>query len=125
MVGDGDEVNDDTPVAMYYIGWNPTGIVFDQSINDGKLKAPRAVADGPANASVIEGWQKGLVGMKIGGVRELTIPSAMAYGEAGQGDDIPANTPLKFVVMAISPVEEVPMPQVLKDYYKRLYGTDF
>ena len=125
VVGDGDEVKDDTPVAMYYIGWNPTGIVFDQSINDGKLKAPFAIADGPANASVIEGWQKGLVGMKIGGVRELTIPSAMAYGETGQGDDIPANTPLKFVVMAISPVEEVPMPQILKDYYKRLYGTDF
>ena len=88
------------------------------------LKAPFAV-DGPAEAAVIEGWQKGIVGMKIGGIRELTIPSDLAYGETGSGEDIPANTPLKFIVMAIPPVEEVEMPQVLKDYYKRQYGTEY
>ena len=63
--------------------------------------------------------------MKVGGVRELTIPSDMAYGETGSGEDIPANTPLKFVVMAIPPVEEIPLPQILKDYYKRQYGIDY
>ena len=62
--------------------------------------------------------------MKIGGVRELTIPSSQAYGETGSGDKIPANTPLKFVVMAIPPVEEIPTPQIIKDYYKRQYGIE-
>ncbi len=123
LVGDGDEVKDDTSIAVYYIGWNPKGEIFDQSIDGDSLKAPSAV-DGPATASVIEGWQKGLVGMKIGGVRELTIPSSQAYGETGSGDKIPANTPLKFVVMAIPPVEEIPTPQIIKDYYKRQYGIE-
>ena len=123
LVGDGDEVKDDTSIAVYYIGWNPKGEIFDQSIDGDSLKAPFAV-DGLATASVIEGWQKGLVGMKIGGVRELTIPSSQAYGETGSGDKIPANTPLKFVVMAIPPVEEIPTPQIIKDYYKRQYGIE-
>ena len=124
VVGDGDEVKGDTKIAAYYLGWNPSGKIFDGSIDGDSLKAPLAV-DGPADAAVIEGWQKGLVGMKIGGIRELTIPSDLAYGETGSGEDIPANTPLKFIVMAIPPVEEVEMPQVLKDYYKRQYGIEY
>lgn len=124
VVGDGDEVKGDTKIATYYLGWNPSGKIFDGSIDGDSLKAPLAV-DGPADAAVIEGWQKGLVGMKIGGIRELTIPSDLAYGETGSGEDIPANTPLKFIIMAIPPVEEVEMPQVLKDYYKRQYGIEY
>lgn len=123
-VGDGEEAKEDTKIAVYYIGWNPSGKIFDQSIEGEFLRSPLNI-DGPASAQVIEGWQKGLVGMKIGGVRELTIPSDLAYGESGQGEDIPANTPLKFVVMAIAQPEEIPqpeMPKVLKDYYKKLYG---
>ena len=124
IVGDGDEVKGDTKIAAYYLGWNPSGKIFDGSIDGDSLKAPLAV-DGPADAAVIEGWQKGLVGMKIGGIRELTIPSDLAYGETGSGEDIPANTPLKFIVMAIPPVEEVEMPQVLKNYYERQYGIEY
>lgn len=126
VVGDGEEVKDDTNFAVYYIGWNPSGEIFDQSIDGDALKAPFAV-DGPATASVIEGWQKGLIGMKIGGVRELTVPSDLAYGEQGSGDKIPANTPLKFVVMAIPAPEEIPeaeAPQLIKEYYKRTYGFE-
>ena len=74
---------------------------------------------------MIGGWKKGIVGMKIGGVRELTIPSAQAYGEEGSGDDIPANTPLKFVVLAVPSISEPEMPQLIKDYYKKEYGVDF
>ena len=77
---------------------------------------------------MIEGWKKGLVGMKIGGVRELSIPSDLAYGKNGSGEKIPADTPLKFIVMAIPQPEEIPeveMPQLVKDYYKRLYGKEF
>lgn len=120
VVGDGAEVKDDTKFAVYYIGWNAKGEIFDQSINKGKLKAPFAV-NGPANTAVIQGWKEGLVGMKIGGVRELTIPADKAYGEKGQGDKIPANAPLKFVVMAIEKPAEIPqpeMPEIIKRYYR-------
>ena len=131
-VGDGEEIKDDSNVAMYYIGWNPTGEVFDQSIDGDKLKNPLPL-DGVGTASVIEGWRKGLIGMKIGGVRELTIPAAQAYGEQGSGEKIPANTPLKFVVMAIPSLgvekpAEIPQPEtpkIVKDFYKRQYGIDF
>ena len=41
IVGDGAEVKDDTKFAVYYIGWNAKGEIFDQSINNGKLKSPK------------------------------------------------------------------------------------
>ncbi|MGI8863721.1 MAG: FKBP-type peptidyl-prolyl cis-trans isomerase [Solirubrobacteraceae bacterium] len=47
--------------------------------------------------SVIPGWDQGLVGMKVGGRRELIIPSSLAYGSSGSGG-IPPNSPLVFVV---------------------------
>ena len=51
------------------------------------------------------GWYDGVEGMKIGGVREVTIPAGLAYGETGSGEDIPPNTPIKFLIMAIPPAE--------------------
>ena len=107
--GEGAEVKDDTKLAVYYIGWNAKSEIFDQSIADGKLKAPLNM-DGPANTAVIQGWKEGLIGMKIGGVRELTIPADKAYGDKAQGDKIPANSPLKFVVMAIEKPADIPEP---------------
>ena len=118
--GEGAEVKDDTKLAVYYIGWNAKGEIFDQSIADGKLKAPLNM-NGPANTAVIQGWKEGLIGMKIGGVRELTIPANKAYGDKAQGDKIPANSPLKFVVMAIEKPDDIPepeMPEVMKRYYR-------
>lgn len=109
--GEGAEVKDDTKLAVYYIGWNAKGEIFDQSIADGKLKAPLNM-DGPANTAVIQGWKEGLIGMKIGGVRELTIPANKAYGDKAQGDKIPANSPLKFVVMAIEKPVDIPEPEM-------------
>ncbi len=103
-IGDGEEIKDGTKYSAYYIGWNPDGKIFDQSIDGDKLKAP-ILGEG-----LIEGWTQGVVGMKIGGVRVLTIPSDLAYKEAGSGDMIPPNTPLKFVVFAIPTPEEIPLP---------------
>lgn len=111
-VGSGATVGDDTKFAAYYIGWNPDGKIFDQSIDGDKLKSPFAI-DGLKDTAVIDGWKEGLKGMKIGGVRLLEIPSDKAYGEEGQGDDIPPNTPLKFVVMAIPAPDEIPEPASL------------
>ncbi len=127
-VGDGPEVKKDSKLAAYYLGWNPDGKIFDSSIEKDSLKAP-IIVDGVATANVIEGWQEGLLGMKVGGVRELTIPSDMAYGETGGGDDdIPPNTPLKFIVMAIETPKNIPapeMPELLRKEYKRQYGIDY
>jgi FKBP-type peptidyl-prolyl cis-trans isomerase len=111
IVGEGAEIHDDTTFAAYYIGWNPDGKVFDQSIADTALKAPLPI-EGLKNGGVIVGWQEGLKGMKIGGVRELTIPSDKAYKEAGKGNDIPPNTPLKFIVMAVEKPQEIPQPEI-------------
>ena len=122
-VGDGETVSDDTKLAMYYIGWKPNGEVFDQSIEGDALKDPLfdnvGLEAGLGNASLIEGWKEGLKGMKLHGVRLLTIPSDMAYGEQ-ESEDIPANTPLKFVVLAIPAPEEIPIPKILEQYYGQM-----
>ena len=123
VVGEGEEINDETKFAAYYIGWNPKGKVFDQSIADGKLKSPLPIETGLKNASLISGWKEGMKGMRIGGVRELTIPSDKAYGEQAQGDDIPANTPLKFVVMAIPAPETIPQPEVPEALMQSMGGA--
>ncbi len=116
--GDGKKLGKDATFTAYYIGWNPDGEVFDGSIDGKKLKAPFTASPG----GVIEGWTKGVEGMKVGGVRELTIPSDQAYGEQGSGDKIPPNTPLKFVVMIIPTPKEIPqpeMPEELLNYYSQ------
>jgi FKBP-type peptidyl-prolyl cis-trans isomerase len=114
VVGDGEEITGTTKFAAYYIGWNPKGKVFDESIDtaSNKLKAPLSVATGLDAASLIAGWKEGMKGMRINGVRVITIPSDKAYGEQGQGDDIPPNTPLKFVVMAIPAPAEISQPEI-------------
>lgn len=97
-VGDGEEVTAETKYEAYYIGWNPKGKTFDSSFDGESLKAPIDTSQ----SALIEGWNEGVVGMKVGGVREITIPSDKAYGEQGAGDDIPPNTPIKFIVMIIA-----------------------
>ena len=96
--GDGEALTkDSTQYRAYYIGWNPKGKIFDGSIDGETLKLPLDMSQ----MRLIDGWYDGVDGMKIGGVREITIPSDLAYGETGQGDDIPPNTPIKFIIMAI------------------------
>lgn len=97
-VGDGEEVTADTKYEAYYIGWNPKGKMFDSSFDGEALRAPIDTSQ----TTLIDGWNEGVMGMKIGGVREITIPSDKAYGEKGSGDDIPPNTPIKFIVMIIA-----------------------
>jgi FKBP-type peptidyl-prolyl cis-trans isomerase len=120
VVGDGEEITSTTKFAAYYIGWNPKGKVFDQSIDtaNAKLKAPLSVATGLDAASLIAGWKEGMKGMRINGVRLVTIPSDKAYGEQGQGDDIPPNTPLKFIVMAIPAPAEIKQPEIPAELYQ-------
>ncbi len=111
VVGDGEILSADSEYSAYYIGWNPNGKIFDQSISDGTLKSPLT------GGNMIDGWNQGIVGMKFGGVREITIPSDLAYGSTGSGEDIPANTPIKFVVMVIPKVADIEIPAALLEYY--------
>lgn len=125
VVGEGSEITGATGFSAYYIGWNPKGKIFDESINTAtnKLKSPLSVAGGLDAANLIDGWKEGMKGMRIGGIRLITIPSDKAYKEAGQGDDIPPNTPLKFVVMTVASPAEIPQPEFPTELLSQYSGS--
>ncbi len=94
VVGEGDEAVDGTKVTVHYVGVSfSTGDEFDASWNRGQ---PFEFKLG--KGQVIPGWDAGVKGMKVGGRRKLTIPSALAYGARGAGGVIKPNEPLVFVV---------------------------
>lgn len=78
-------------VTVNYSGWLEDGTMFDSSVTRGE---PFSFTLG--NGSVIQGWEEGLVGMKVGGKRQLIVPADLAYGETGAGSTIPANATLIF-----------------------------
>jgi peptidylprolyl isomerase len=85
-------------VVVNYVGVNfSNGQEFDSSWDSGAT-FPVQLGTG----SVIEGWDKGLVGIRKGGRRKLTIPPEMGYGAEGFPPDIPPNETLVFVVDAVS-----------------------
>lgn len=91
-IGEGYEIKPGGVVVAHYHGTlKADGTVFDSSFERGE---PIAF---PLNG-VIQGWGKGVPGMKVGGVRRLTIPAALGYGEQGAGGDIPPNADLVFVI---------------------------
>ena len=117
--GDGEEFTDSTTkFQAYYIGWKPDGVVFDGSFENGRLKSPAVFRKEGNKWGLIEGWSEGLKGMKVGGIREISIPADKAYGAQGsvnQEDSsktIGPNTPLKFIVMLIPEFEEIPRPSL-------------
>ena len=98
VVGDGDEAVKGSKVAVHYVGVSfSTGDEFDASWNRGEAFKFKLGA-----GNVIPGWDAGVVGMKVGGRRKLTIPSAMAYGARGAGGVIKPHEPLVFVVDLLS-----------------------
>ena len=98
VVGDGDEATKGSKVAVHYVGVSfSTGEEFDASWNRGQ---PFKFQLGKGN--VIPGWDAGVLGMRVGGRRKLTIPSAMAYGARGAGCVIKPHEPLVFVVDLLS-----------------------
>lgn len=94
VVGEGDEATDGRKVSVHYVGVAfSTGEEFDASWDRGQ---PFEFKLG--KGQVIPGWDAGVRGMKVGGRRKLTIPSAMAYGARGAGGVIKPHEPLVFVV---------------------------
>jgi FKBP-type peptidyl-prolyl cis-trans isomerase len=86
-VGSGETAAVGDKAFVEYTGTLPNGVVFDSNMTDGKNppdKPPFSfiLKNGPT--TVIEGWNQGIVGMKVGGERKLSIPWKLAYGEAGQ-----------------------------------------
>ncbi len=105
--GKGEEIKEDSSYYSYYIGWCADESIFDSSFdnnNDGKkLMDPIGYVAG--QSSFVAGWEEGVIGMKVGGVREISIPGALAYGESREicGGK---NSPLKFVIMVVDPGED-------------------
>lgn len=80
-------------VRVHYTGWLENGIKFDSSVDRNQpFEFPLG------QGFVIQGWDKGVDGMKVGGIRKLTIPASMGYGERGAGGIIPPNATLIFEV---------------------------
>lgn len=106
----------DLEYYAYYIGFCPDETIFDSSFDDTtnptELTAPIYAAQG-----LIEGWNTGVVGMKIGGVREIQMPGEQAYGETREICGT-TNSPLKFIVMAIEDEEY----KKLYDELEQIYG---
>ena len=92
QVGKGKKAKRGQRVTVHYTGTLTDGTKFDSSIGKDPFKFVLG------NKEVIEGWDKGIVGMKVGGKRSLTIPPEMAYGANGAGGVIPPNATLKFDV---------------------------
>lgn len=91
--GTGKTADKGNTVTVNYTGWLTDGKMFDTSVG----KAPFTV-DNLGNAPVIKGWNEGIVGMKVGGKRQLRIPSDLAYGPQGYPGVIPPNATLVFDV---------------------------
>lgn len=90
VVGDGEEVQTGATITAHYTGaLCANGVIFQSSHDMGRpITFPLR--------GVIEGWQQGVPGMKVGGTRRLLIPADQAYGSASPSPNIPAHSDLVF-----------------------------
>lgn len=91
-VGEGETARVGELVTVHYTGWLPDGTSFDSSRDRGPFQFQLGVGQ------VIPGWDLGVDGMKVGGRRQLVIPSDLAYGPNGVPGVIPPNSVLVFDV---------------------------
>lgn len=92
--GAGPAAKDGDTVAVLYTGKLEDGTVFDSSAKNNN----RAFTFTLGNGGAIEGWHEGILGMKKGGKRKLTIPPSLAYGDKGFPGKVPPNATLVFDV---------------------------
>ena len=92
-VGTGAEAKAGQQVTVHYVGTLTNGTKFDSSRDRGEGFGFKLGA-----GQVIKGWDQGVAGMKIGGLRKLTIPPELAYGAGGYPPVIPPNSTLVFEV---------------------------
>ncbi len=108
--GDGIAATTSKRVTVHYEGRLLDGAVFDASKPRG---APFSFTIGAGK--VIKGWEQGLVGMKVGEVRRLTIPSDLAYGATGVGDVIPPNSDLIFEIELLAVEDAIMLKELTPD----------
>ncbi len=92
VIGDGAEASAGQTVYVNYRGTLANGTEFDSSYGRGPFSFPLG------GGRVIQGWDEGVAGMKVGGKRKLVIPPDLAYGDRGAGGVIPPNATLTFEV---------------------------
>jgi FKBP-type peptidyl-prolyl cis-trans isomerase len=95
--GSGPQAEPGEHITMQYTGWLQDGTSFDSSRKPGGQPFPFTLGAG----QVIRGWDEGIVGMRLGGVRRLVIPPSLGYGASGQPPVIPPNATLTFDVQLI------------------------
>jgi len=93
-VGTGPTAKEGQSASVHYTGWLTSGKKFDSSVDRG---SPFTVSP-LGSAPVIKGWNEGIIGMKVGGKRQLRIPPELAYGQRGYPGVIPPNATLIFDV---------------------------
>jgi peptidylprolyl isomerase len=93
VIGAGESPKPGQMVAVHYTGTLENGVKFDSSVDRGQ---PFSFKIGVGQ--VIKGWDEGVMTMKVGGKRKLTIPSQLGYGARGAGGVIPPNAILIFEV---------------------------
>ena len=91
--GDGAEAKPGQSVTVHYVGTLTDGSKFDSSRDRGQGFTFKLGA-----GQVIRGWDQGVAGMKVGGIRKLTIPPELGYGARGYPPVIPPNSTLVFEV---------------------------
>ena len=100
VVGEGPEVKAGDTVKMHYVGTLEDGTEFDSNTGE---DTPFEFTVGAG--MVIQGWEDGIPGMKVGGKRNLTIPAHLGYGEMGSGS-IPGGATIYFDVELVEIVTE-------------------
>jgi FKBP-type peptidyl-prolyl cis-trans isomerase len=91
QLGQGDEAQTGKIVEVHYIGWLEDGTRFDSSRD---REHPFTFRLGAGDA--LKGWDDGLLGMKVGGKRKLTIPPELGFGKQGVGSVVPPNSVLHY-----------------------------
>jgi peptidylprolyl isomerase/FKBP-type peptidyl-prolyl cis-trans isomerase FkpA len=92
VVGKGPEAVRGKTVQVHYTGRLTDGTQFDSSVGGEPFSFVLGAGE------VIEGWDRGVAGMKVGGKRKLTLPPELGYGAAGAPPEIPGNATLVFEV---------------------------
>ncbi len=129
VVGDGRKLEEgDSDYLAYYVGWCADESIFDSSFNDNEnpTSFDKILS---ASLGMIEGWTTGVVGMRINGIREITVPGSLAYKDQMEicGG---YNKPLKFLIMAKKNSGDIKTiaEQLDTDYMRYMYaqyGIDY